>query len=89
MQFEGLHLARTLVLGLPGDRILTETDAPFTRINGRPTVPGDVAGTVAGLSTLRNIDTFAMAETICVNLRALLASAGELQAALAAPGPIW
>jgi len=68
---------RTLVLGLPGDRILTETDAPFTRINGRPTVPSDVAATVAALSTLRNIDTAAMAETICVNLRALLASAED------------
>jgi TatD DNase family protein len=66
---------RALVLGLPGDRILTETDAPFTRINGRPTVPGDVAGTVTALSTLRNIDAVAMAETIRVNLRALLASA--------------
>jgi len=84
---------------------------PRSRINGRPTVPGDVAATVAALSTLRNIalqhrvvdreiaseinrparirfcpgkpmqnnspDTAAMAETICVNLRALLASAED------------
>jgi TatD DNase family protein len=68
---------RDLVLGLPSDRLLTETDAPFTRTNGRPTVPSDVAGTVAALSTLRNIDAATMAETIRTNLRALLASAGE------------
>jgi len=46
-------------------------------LTGRPTIPSDVAATVAALSTLRNIDTAAMAETIGVNLRALLASAKD------------
>jgi TatD DNase family protein len=65
---------RDLILGLPGDRILTETDAPFTQIGGRPTAPRDVAATVASLSALRNAE---MAGSIRANLLALLASVEE------------
>jgi TatD DNase family protein len=68
---------RDLILGLPGDRILTETDAPFTQIGGRPTAPRDVATTVASLSALRNAETAIMAGSIRANLLALLASVEE------------
>jgi TatD DNase family protein len=38
---------RAPVTGLPIDRILTETDGPFTQIDGRPSEPADVKTTVA------------------------------------------
>jgi TatD DNase family protein len=67
--------ARNLVLTMPLHRLLTETDGPFTRIEGRPTRPHDVIQTVKALSKLRQVQTPKMAETIRANLRTLLASA--------------
>lgn len=60
---------RELVGFLPADRILTETDGPFTRRGGRPSRPSDVAATVQELSALRKATPEALAETILGNLR--------------------
>src|SRR5262249_50247004 len=44
---------RKLVAALPADRLLTETDAPFTRVNDRSTGPADVRAVVDQLAALR------------------------------------
>lgn len=41
---------RILVTEMPLDRILTETDGPFTQMQGRPAEPADVRLTVASIA---------------------------------------
>jgi len=41
-----------LIKGLPKERLLTETDGPFTKIGTRPTIPSDVAETTNLLATI-------------------------------------
>ncbi len=65
-----------LVATLPSDRLLTETDAPFTRINDRSTTPGDVKHTVEALSSLSLKSSEDMAHAISSNLRMMLSTAG-------------
>lgn len=62
-----------MVQTIPLDRILTETDGPFTRTGKRPSQPVDVAIVVEALSRLRGIQAAEMADVIRGNLRALLA----------------
>ncbi len=63
---------RQLVVSLPLDRLLTETDGPFVTSDGLPVRPRAVAQTVADLATLRGDTTEAMALRIVSNLRALV-----------------
>ena len=63
---------RELVTGLPIDRILTETDAPFTKTDQRPSQPSDVTGVVTELATLRGRMPEDLRHTIAQNLRVLL-----------------
>jgi TatD DNase family protein len=63
---------RTIIAALPLDRLLTETDGPFTKVAGRPSRPSDVIATVDALSRLRGIDFNATAVAIRENLRQLL-----------------
>lgn len=63
---------RDLVAALPADRILTETDGPFTRSGNRPSRPHDVADAVIGLARLKGSTPVEMARTITANLRGLL-----------------
>jgi TatD DNase family protein len=67
---------RNLVAALPSDRLLTETDAPFTMVGHRPTAPIDVRETVEALATLRHVPPEDLAQTIRSNLRALLDATG-------------
>lgn len=57
---------------LPLDRILTETDGPFTRIDARPTRPSDVWIAVEGLAQLHGMSQPDMSAKITRNLRNLL-----------------
>jgi TatD DNase family protein len=68
--------SRDLVAALPSDRLLTETDAPFTQVGNRPTAPIDVKETVEALATLRNVALEDLAQNIRSNLRTLLEGAG-------------
>jgi TatD DNase family protein len=61
-----------LVSSLPLDRLLTETDGPFTEIDGRPSEPGDVAVCLTGLAKLFRRDTANMSDLIRKNLRQIL-----------------
>jgi TatD DNase family protein len=63
---------RRLLTELPFDRILTETDGPFTKCDGRPARPGDVAVTVEALARVRGLDAAAIAEQVRENLRTLV-----------------
>lgn len=63
---------RNLVSALPIERLLTETDGPFTQEGGRPARPVDVASTVCALAALRSMPASDMARHITRNLRALL-----------------
>jgi TatD DNase family protein len=52
---------RAVVTDLPIECILTETDGPFTRIDGRPSEPADVKTAIAAIAGVRNlpVDTVA------------------------------
>ena len=67
---------RDLVSTLPSDRLLTETDGPFTQSSGRAARPADVAVTVKALANLRNVTPVELAATIRVNLKTMLNAAG-------------
>ena len=64
---------RTLIADLPDDRILTETDGPFTQTCGRPTHPGDVHLAVEALASVRNVTPGEIGDSVCANLKTLLA----------------
>lgn len=67
---------RDLVLSLPQNRLLTETDAPFTSKNSALARDSPIMGTVRALSGLRNIDPSTISTAILCNLRDLLAGLG-------------
>lgn len=66
--------SRRLVSTLPRDRLLTETDGPFTRIDGRATRPIDVNTTAAALAELLGVTPDIMGSTLGANLQSLLGS---------------
>lgn len=63
---------RALVAELPENRILTETDGPFTRIDGRPAEPASVGTTVSAIALARNEPQESVAQVIRTNLRTLI-----------------
>ena len=65
---------RTLIAELPIDRIITETDGPFTEIHGRPTEPADVQYAIGEVASVRKASVDSVAEAILTNLRTLLRS---------------
>lgn len=62
----------SMVQAIPLDRMLTETDGPFTKTNDRPSKPADVAVAIEALSRRRGMPTSMIVATIRANLRALL-----------------
>lgn len=63
---------RALVANLPLDRILTETDGPFTCIDGRPAEPTDISLTTDAIARVRNVSANELAKAVQNNLRILL-----------------
>jgi TatD DNase family protein len=63
---------RALVAELPIDRLLTETDGPFTQIDGRPTEPTDARKAIDALARVRNLASTAVDEVVRANLQTLL-----------------
>lgn len=61
-----------LVAAIPLDRLLTETDGPFTHTAGRPSNPSDVAVVVEALAQLHETSVSSLAASIKANLRNLL-----------------
>jgi TatD DNase family protein len=64
---------RELIGALPRDRILTETDGPFTQMDGRPTEPRDAVAAAAAVADVLGLSQEAMTKVIETNLRTLLA----------------
>ena len=65
---------RTLIASLPDERLLTETDGPFTQTQGRPTQPADVYLAVEALANIRGGTPHAASEIVSTNLKTLLAT---------------
>jgi TatD DNase family protein len=63
---------RDLIATLPLERLLTETDGPFTQVSGRPARPVDVETTLDTLANLRGLTPEVAAEKVRTNLRTLL-----------------
>jgi TatD DNase family protein len=65
---------RRLVAGLGADRILTETDGPFTQMNERAARPSDIGQTVQAIAEVRGSSGQEMKNHIARNLKSLLAA---------------
>ncbi|GAB0149595.1 TatD family hydrolase [Marichromatium sp. PS1] len=64
--------ARMLVSDLPLSRILTETDGPFTKIDGQPAEPANVQTTVDAIARARNSSKDSVADAIQNNFWSLI-----------------
>jgi len=62
----------TMVQAIPLDRLLTETDGPFTRTGERPSKPSDVASVVEELGRLHRLPAAHVAKIVRDNLRNLV-----------------
>nr|WP_294504242.1 Qat anti-phage system TatD family nuclease QatD [uncultured Rhodopila sp.] len=63
---------RALVAELPINRLLTETDGPFTQIDGRPTEPTDTRKAIDAIACVRNLAADAIGKAVRANLQTLL-----------------
>ena len=63
-----------MVASIPPDRLLTETDGPFTTTGRRPSTPPDVALAVEALARLHGMPAVEFAALVRSNLRSLLGS---------------
>lgn len=61
-----------MIMDIPMERILTETDGPFTKIFDRSTVPSDVTYVIDMLSHFYNIQPTELASNVRDNLKKLL-----------------
>ncbi len=65
-----------LIRNLPSDRLLTETDAPFTMVDDHKTEPRNIAATVERLAIARGVSLLEMREILATNARKVFAFAG-------------
>lgn len=63
---------KDLFAALPRDRVLTETDGPFTQHSNRPSRPSDVSAVVELLARYWGTDSDSASNTVLGNLRGLL-----------------
>ncbi|MEW2384693.1 TatD family hydrolase [Micromonospora sp. NPDC047707] len=63
---------RTLLARLPHDRVLCETDGPYTRRAGRPSQPADLPALVEDLARLWNVSPTQVRTQICANQRRIV-----------------
>ena len=54
------------------DRLLTETDGPFTEVDGRPAEPSDAPKMIDAIARVRNLATDAIDKAVRTNLQTLL-----------------
>lgn len=62
----------SMVSAIPFDRLLTETDGPFTKIAERPTIPADVVLVVESLGKMQGLPENTIVKKIQNNLHELL-----------------
>lgn len=63
---------RSIIEHLPQNRILTETDGPFTYVGERPALPTDISALVKNLAELKSVTYDKQALNIQENLKNLL-----------------
>lgn len=63
---------RATVASLPLERLLTETDGPFTKVDDREARPRDVSLTIDELAELRSLPAKELTEIVASNLRHLV-----------------
>lgn len=63
---------QALVAELPMDRLLTETDGPFTQVDGRPAAPTDACRAIDEIARARRLAADVVDRTIRANLQTLL-----------------
>jgi TatD DNase family protein len=63
---------KALVASIPMDRILTETDGPFTSQGARPARPSDVRQTLTFMSKAKGLPESQCADMVIGNLKALI-----------------
>ena len=66
----------SLIKSLPAERLLTETDAPFTEIENRKPQPWDVMAMISRLAQVRNLSVEEMRRTLTANAERVFAFAG-------------
>jgi TatD DNase family protein len=62
----------SMVASLPLDRLLTETDGPFVKIDGRDARPSDVSQVLEALARIRSMPPSELAEKVALNLKRLV-----------------
>ena len=72
---------RELASAMPLDRVLTETDAPFTRDGDDPLMPWQAYDCLAGLEEVRGIDRIELGKLVADNLRRAVQIQPELSPA--------
>jgi TatD DNase family protein len=66
------HKSASITKALPLDRILTETDGPFTKTGARPARPSDVWIAVEGLARVHGMRPAEMSATVLRNMKCRL-----------------
>lgn len=80
---------RSLLAGIPRDRILTETDGPFVAVGSRSADPTDVGVVTNAIAAEWGEDEQAVRTTVLANLRAILGQrSGERGPAVEGPRPL-
>ena len=69
---------RELASAMPLERVLTETDAPFTRDGDSPLMPWQAFDCLAGLEDVRGVDQLKLGKLVENNLRRLVQAQPEL-----------
>jgi TatD DNase family protein len=64
-----------IIAELPHDRILTETDGPYTRVGTNTAEPSDIPTVVAGLARMWNEEPEQVRDIVLENMNALAAEA--------------
>ena len=72
----GSETGKAVIRSVPGDRLLTETDAPFTEVDNRISQPRDVTATIVRLAELRNVPVEEMRRIVASNAERVFAFAG-------------
>lgn len=65
---EMLNKHRDTVISLPIERLLIETDAPFSKYNGNQIMPWESALVISKLATIREIEQSVLSEILIANL---------------------
>jgi TatD DNase family protein len=68
----GSAKGRQIVMEIPRDRLLTESDGPFVKVSGRPARPRDMGSVIEGLAGMWDVEETQAAVTVYNNFRSML-----------------